>query len=393
MKILRIISFGFPGGGAETGVMEIDKILRKKGNIVKVISSDAHPEEKHFSDYEFKAINPNNPFKIFFHILNISAYLTIRKVLKEYKPDVVHLDTMGEVSPLVLLLFKNTPTLMTIHGPEFFIPSMLIWGLGEENFKNGRIDKKNLNLSGKINYFYFRFVQGTVYKYVLKKVNLFVVNSLYMKNLISTQLKPNLLIYNGIKLLKYNKIKYSHNLLYVGRIEEYKGIQYAIKAMPQVVKKYPDTIFSIVGEGNYMPNLKSLVNSLNLQNNVRFLGWIDHEKIDSYYDKSSIFIMPSIWPEAFGKTGVEAMSKGRPVIASKVGGIPEWLEDSKTGFLVNPKSSNEIAEGVIKLFGDKKLLFTFGEYARARAEFFSVEKYADNLIKVYINLKKSSFLK
>lgn len=386
MKILRIISFGFEGGGAETSVVEVDRILRKKGNVIKVISSDVRPSVPHFSDFEFKAINPNNPFKVFFHLINVSAFFTIRKVVKNYKPDIVLLDTMGEISPLALLLFRNIPLVMTIHGPEFFIPNLLIWAMNKNNFKNEKIDKGNFNLTGKINYLYFKYIQGAAYKLTLKKVNLFIVNSTYMQKIIKNDLKPNVVIHNGIKLLKYKQIGNNNNLLYVGRIEKYKGVEYAIKAMPKIIEKFPQTQFSIVGEGTYEKNLVSLVKKMKLQDNIHFLGWVNHKDIESYYEKSSVVIMPSLVPEAFGNTGIEAMSKGRPVIASRVGGIPEWLEDEKSGFLINPGNSNEIAEKIIKLFGNHNLLIAFSKNAGNRAKSFSSETYAANLEKTYQSL-------
>lgn len=96
--------------------------------------------------------------------------------------------------------------------------------------------------------------------------------------------------------------------------------------------------------------------------------------------------MPSIWPESFGKVGPEAMSVGRPIIGSKVGGIPDWLIDENTGYLVEPKNSQQITEKVLKLFSNKNLREEMGKNARKKAEEFSIEKQIDAIENIYNKL-------
>ena len=103
---------------------------------------------------------------------------------------------------------------------------------------------------------------------------------------------------------------------------------------------------------------------------------------------STIIIVPSIYGEPFGLVGVEAFSVGRPVIASRVGGIPEWLDDGKTGFLVDPGNPEQISEKVIKLFSDKKLLEEMGKNAHKKAEQFSIDKHTKKIEKIYLDVIK-----
>jgi glycosyltransferase involved in cell wall biosynthesis len=113
------------------------------------------------------------------------------------------------------------------------------------------------------------------------------------------------------------------------------------------------------------------------------VGWVDHSEIDAYYEKASIVIIPSVWPENFPTVCNEAMSVGRPVIGTRIGGIPEIIDDGVNGYLVEPQSPQQIAEKVLQLFLDKELLITLGRNARQKAETFSVEKYVENLETVY----------
>ena len=98
--------------------------------------------------------------------------------------------------------------------------------------------------------------------------------------------------------------------------------------------------------------------------------------------------MPSIWAEPFGKVGIEAMSVGRVVVASDVGGVSEWLEDGKTGYLIQPESSEEIAEKIIKLLKHEDLLKKMSVNAAERAKDFTIEKHASEIMEVYKSVIK-----
>jgi glycosyltransferase involved in cell wall biosynthesis len=78
-------------------------------------------------------------------------------------------------------------------------------------------------------------------------------------------------------------------------------------------------------------------------------------------DRTSVFIFPSLWPETLGIVGVEALSRGVPVVASDVGGVREWCHDGETGYVVPPKDAAAIADRVQRLIGDDQILKTFGK--------------------------------
>jgi len=94
-------------------------------------------------------------------------------------------------------------------------------------------------------------------------------------------------------------------------------------------------------------------------------------------------VIPSILPENFGLVILEAMGAGRPVIGTNVGGISEIIVDGVNGYLVEPQNPEQIAEKAIKLFSDEDVLKAFGKNARTKAEEFSLEKYAINLVHIY----------
>src|SRR5438045_7741709 len=106
MKILRIISAGYVAGGAENGVVRISSSLSRKGHSVKTLASDLGTDKIHFSDFSFKNIDHAGLLKPLFFLFNPFSFFALRKILKEYQPDIIHLHTMNQITPSVLFLLK-----------------------------------------------------------------------------------------------------------------------------------------------------------------------------------------------------------------------------------------------------------------------------------------------
>lgn len=388
MKILQINSLGYEAGGAEKAILNLKNELIKNGHTVKILTSDHSHGKKLFSDFQF-TYPTRMGLSLFARLFNISSFLVTKKILSSYQPDIVHLNRMDYISPSVLFLLKNYPTVMTIHGPEDFIKSLFIWFMPHSFFKHHTISKQNLNFIGKLHYFYHVYLQRPIYMLGLKNVKLFLTPSASFAKIIDKNIRPITGVSMGVNLFTFSqKTNCDYKLLYIGRLDKTKGVDYLIQAMPQIIKKFPKTTLSIVGEGIHRERLIELIQKFHLEKNVFLTSWQKREKIKEFYKETDIVIMPSIWPEAFGTVGIEAMSVGRPVIGTRVGGIPGWLDDDKTGYLVEPKNSKQIGEKVIKLFSDKQLLRQMGENARKNAEKFTIENYTNNIEKVYVELLK-----
>ena len=153
-------------------------------------------------------------------------------------------------------------------------------------------------------------------------------------------------------------------ILYVGRLVYRKGLHVLVRAMPSVLKEIPDTQLLIVGGGYMYGFLKMLIKSLNLEENVKMLGFIPDEKLLELYASSHLFVLPSLYCESFGVALLEAMASGRPIIASNVGGIPEVVEDGVTGLLFRSGDVQELADKIIKVLNDNKLAQTLAFNAR-----------------------------
>jgi glycosyltransferase involved in cell wall biosynthesis len=153
-------------------------------------------------------------------------------------------------------------------------------------------------------------------------------------------------------------------ILYVGRLVYRKGLHVLVRAMPFVLKEIPDAQLLIVGEGYMDSFLRMLIKSLNLEENVKMLGFIPDEKLSELYTSSHLFVLPSLYCESFGITLLEAMASGRPIVASNVGGIPEVVEDGVTGLLFRRGDAQDLADKIIKVLNDNKLAQTLAFNAR-----------------------------
>lgn len=138
------------------------------------------------------------------------------------------------------------------------------------------------------------------------------------------------------------------------------------------------------GEGADKPQLMKLSRKLRLDERVEFAGWLNPEKHWEMFRRSYMAAVPSIWPEPFGLVGIEAMSYSKPVVAFRSGGIPEWLEDGKTGFLVETGNARGMAEKIKQLLGDPMLAKTMGEAGKKRVEnFYHSSGHVEKLLQVY----------
>ena len=390
LKILIITDYGFLIGGTETLILNQKRGLIRKGHDVRIFSSNIAYEREHFSDYRFSGLNEKSVIKWINRIFNFRSYFKLKKILKEFKPDIVHLHNIYyQVSPSVLKCLKNTPTIMSINSNELICPA--IADADTNIICDYKFGKQCPKCIGSFKGYYYEKIKQKIYKILLNNVDVFIAPSKNTKKNYEKQDFINsevINIYNGIKLLKYYEIKNTKKILYVGRLSKEKGAEYLLNAIPLILKKQPKVRCDIVGDGPEKENLEQLVKKLDLSKNVKFLGKIAYEKIEECYRRSTVVIIPSICPETFSLVGVEAMSVGRAVVGTNIGAIPEWLEDGRTGFLVEPKNSKDIANKIIKLFENQKLLKMMGERAHIKVEKFSIEEHINNLEKLYGKILK-----
>lgn len=173
-------------------------------------------------------------------------------------------------------------------------------------------------------------------------------------------------------------------ILFIGRLVSSKGPHVMIKALSSLIQQRKDVLLQIIGDGNLKPQLISLVKSLGISKKVEFLGWLSKNDIDAKIGECYLVVFPSIYPEAFGIVGIEAMMQGKPVVAFDVGGVSTWMKDSETGFLVKAKDENLLREKTLKLLADSDLYNRMSLTARKVAlERYTPSVHIQKLINLY----------
>ena len=161
----------------------------------------------------------------------------------------------------------------------------------------------------------------------------------------------------------------------LGAGNEFKGVDTVIRALPDVLRVQPDTQYVVVGEGELRRSLENLAVEAGVTEKVTFAGEISDGELAKLYRGCDVFVLPSrgkglrgvAGGEGFGRVYIEAALAGKPVVGSRSGGASEAVLDGRTGFLVNPDSSGEVAEAMLTILQDSQLAARMGSEGRAWA--------------------------
>jgi len=163
-----------------------------------------------------------------------------------------------------------------------------------------------------------------------------------------------------------------------------KGILDVLEAARQVVASNPRAHFALVGDGAYLEQFKQRAVDLGIENHVTWTGNIDNPYAEGVHAAADVLCQMSRWEEVFGFVIAEGMAARKPVVATRVGGIPELVEDGRTGFLVERGDSKAMAEKLLVLLDDARLRRDMGERGRLAAEaLFDVRKNVAQVLQLY----------
>jgi glycosyltransferase involved in cell wall biosynthesis len=167
----------------------------------------------------------------------------------------------------------------------------------------------------------------------------------------------------------------------VGRLVEIKGHETLLRAIALARDAVPGLELEVAGDGPLHAQIRSLVASLDLDDAVRLLGRVAPPQ--AVYERAAIVAVPSLG-EGFGMVALEAMERGRAVVASDVGGLPEIVVAGETGLLVPPGDADALAAALVALSSDTDRVAAFGAAGRARAlAEFTQERCAERLVSLY----------
>jgi glycosyltransferase involved in cell wall biosynthesis len=165
---------------------------------------------------------------------------------------------------------------------------------------------------------------------------------------------------------------------------ELKGIEYLLRAAAALQHEFPALRVEIAGSGPQRERLEKAVTRSGLGEHVKFLGWIDD--LTPVLPRWDVFVMPSL-EEGFPIAALDAMAAGLPVIATSVGGVPELIEDGKTGWLVPPRDAKALVSRLRPLLSNAELRLSMGAagYSRVR-DHFSAAQMTESFARLYDEL-------
>jgi len=367
MKIVIIATHYLPHvGGLELATYHLAKELDKQQNEVHIITPYPDPNKNTTPIYIHRqpihTYPDEHPIRAF--IDGLIFFRKTVKTIKEIKPDIVHAQNITNSIPAYIAWRKSRiPYTICIHG--------------------------NLELMGP---FLPTFLQRFWPKFPhIKAAAQIITLTNEMSTLFEKKLgKKPAVIPNGVDLDRFypaekneKKKSASSVILTLSRIDNKKGLEYAIESMTKIHTKFPTAKLMIVGDGEYRSELEKLVEKNMLSATVEFPGLIPNSEVPAYLRNADLFLLPSLY-EGLPLTLLEAMACGLPIISTPVSIAPEIIATWKNGYIIPFKSPDAISESVIDLLSnpDKRRQCSENSY-RAAKETLSWEKVGKHYAELY----------
>ncbi|MGH7790789.1 MAG: glycosyltransferase family 4 protein [Thermodesulfobacteriota bacterium] len=378
--------YGTPTGGAEINILMLRDALRNRGHDARIFASSArHGNVENLADY--KCFGTTSGFRTLLQTANPWAFFQLRRLLAEFRPDVVHVQIfLTQLSPLILPLLRGIPSLYHVVWYRPVCP------LGTKRLPNGANCEVRAGVACYKNkclpirdWLPIMF-QMKLWRNQKKAFNLVIANSEEVKRrLVAEGIEPVEVVQHGIPVRTLSSPPSTPpTIAFAGRLVREKGIDVLLNAFANVVKQIPWAKLLIAGDGPERGSLTILISSLGLSHNVIMLGHRSRQELERLFDGAWVQAVPSLWAEPFGLVAVEAMMRGTPVIASRSGGLVDIVQDGKTGFLIPPGNVDLLTEALLKLLSNRELAEKMGRAGHdvAIAQ-FSEATFVDKIIHLY----------
>ena len=390
MKVLLVHKFWRKVGGAEVYFQDVARILRDHGHEVKIYSTDFDAEGSRdvFPRDENVVFGETVEYlkgSLIQRVKNIPEVIYSRKnkadfkqLLRKFQPDIVHVFAIYiTITPSILDACREEgiPVVMSCNDYKHICPNYRLFHHGRvcEDCKGGKYYKAIINncckhsmavsiISAVESYTHDAM---NIYK---KNVSTFLFESRFMLNKTaefwgegSAQLE---FLGKPFNATHFRALDGDDGyILFIGRLSDEKGVDILINAMAA----NPGIPLKIAGSGNYRPQLEALTASLGLKN-VEFLGPKYGEELESLFSNCRFVVVPSIWHENFPYVMMEAFARGKAVIGSDKGGIPEYITEGETGFVFPSHDSKTLAFLIKRLFDNPQQARDMGLKAKALAD-------------------------
>ena len=370
MKIALVspYDFAYPGG-VTNHISALERHFTRMGHEVKVIAP-ASIAVSNFGD-RFIPIGKPRPIPSSGSIIRITISLRlaskIKAVLEQEKFDIIHLhEPFMPMLCSAVLRFSNTVNIGTFHACQ-----------GRPGYNWGKpistwmIRRRLHKLHGRIAV--SKPAMDYASKYVPGYYNI-IPNGIDLEHFSSRV--------STIDEFCDGKL----NILFVGRLEFRKGLNYLLKAYLEVKREIPNSRLIVVGPGNRLRKRYEKWIKRNGLKDVVFVGYASYSDLPRYYKTADIFCAPATSRESFGIVLLEAMAVGKPIVATNIDGYASVVAHGEDGWLVPPKDNRRLAGALISVMNDETLRQQMGSRGRLKAEEYGWEHIAQRVLDYYIQV-------
>ncbi|EKD33426.1 MAG: hypothetical protein ACD_76C00032G0002 [uncultured bacterium] len=403
MIILEIDKYYYQKSGATRHQFEVSKLLENHGHAIVPFSVRDQQNVK--SQYARYFVSPVSTGKVSFGfgaiktagrmLYSFEARSQMSRLVREACPDIAHVHTIyTQISPSIFAPLRDAgiPIVITVHDYHLVAPNYMLFSHGKiEDWSRAGIFRATISKFHKDSYV-ASFMQSLAFN-IHKKFGLY--SDAIDAYICPSEFIKNKMVYAGYDPEKMRVIPHfidaesirpmyaaGNYALYFGRLSEEKGIDVLIEAG----KRNKNIKIIIAGTGAYESRLRKLAKNAA---NIEFVGFKDSDELWNLVRGARFVVVPSVWYEVFGLSALEAMAHGKPVIASKIGGLPEVVKNNKNGLLFEAGSVKDLESRMKLLWNDPALCEKLGREGRRDAmENYNPEDYYKKLIQVFDAVRK-----
>lgn len=324
-------------------------------------------------------------------IYSFEAKRRIGRLIRDTKPDIAHLHNIyHQLSPSIIhALRKNDiPIIMSLHDYKLICPAirMFVKDCVCERCVGGKFYNsiKYRCVKDSLIYSLICCVEAYIHR-ILKiyhGVDLFISPSNFLREkMIMSGIPAEKIVtqHVAVELSQFRPTEKGNYVLFIGMLSKVKGVFTLTKA----AEKLPNIQFCFAGEGEARADIETIIKQKNL-NNVILAGFKAGKDLINLIQDSSVVVVPSEWFENCPRTVLEGFACGKPVIGSRIGGIPELINEGVDGYLFEPGNAEELAEKISTILTDEKRRIEMGRAGRRKMEEqFSPDAFYDGTLDIY----------
>jgi glycosyltransferase involved in cell wall biosynthesis len=368
MRILLVHDYGTLNGGAEHVTVALRDGLRRRGHDARLFASRAKPLPlPNVADYT--CFGTMAPSRRVLQTVNLSAAIRLRRTLREFRPDVVHLRMfLTQLSPVILRWLRDHATLLHVGSYELVCPlltkilpdgSACGHEAGLACYRAGCV-----SLGGLVR----TLAQRGLLRRWRESLRLIVTNSEWARRRLAAEGIDANVVRNGVPVRPPRPpLATPPTVAFAGRLVAKKGADVLVDAMTRVVAQHASARLILAGDGPERGALAERIVARGLADRVTVLGHRPREALEQLLAAAWVQVVPSRWEDPSPNVAAEAMMRGTAVIGSRSGGLTELVRDGTTGFLVPPGDAGALAGSLLRVLGDRDLAERLGAAGRAVA--------------------------